>query len=152
MRRSSVIFMSHLLFVTTQILLRRRCDKHTGACICSFDQFAPLLRLSCFLALFSVYNSISSKSSLLNTRLRANPMNLNRRHFNFSLVLSLGSLSFRRLTFQPQLRINGPRLMEHLHALAEFGKNPQGGVSRVAYIDAEKQRGAYVVGIRRMTK
>jgi beta-ureidopropionase / N-carbamoyl-L-amino-acid hydrolase len=79
-------------------------------------------------------------------------MNLNRRHFNFSLVLSLGSLSFRRLTFQPQLRINGPRLMEHLLALAEFGKNPQGGVSRVAYSDADKQGRDYVIGLMHSAK
>ena len=32
-------------------------------------------------------------------------------------------------------------------ALAEFGKNPQGGVSRVAYSDADKQGREYVLGL-----
>lgn len=35
--------------------------------------------------------------------------------------------------------INGDRLNLHLRELAEFGKNPQGGVSRVGYTDADKQ-------------
>jgi N-carbamoyl-L-amino-acid hydrolase len=42
--------------------------------------------------------------------------------------------------------------MKHLHALAEFGKNPQGGVSRVAYSDADKQGREYVLGLMRDAK
>lgn len=48
---------------------------------------------------------------------------------------------------QGQLRVNGQRIMEHILALAEFGKNPQGGVSRVAYSDADKQGREYVIGL-----
>ncbi len=40
--------------------------------------------------------------------------------------------------------INAERLNAHLTALARFGKNPQGGVSRVAYSDADVQARAYV--------
>jgi len=42
--------------------------------------------------------------------------------------------------------------MKHIHALAEFGKNPQGGVSRVAYSDADKQGREYVLGLLREAK
>jgi beta-ureidopropionase / N-carbamoyl-L-amino-acid hydrolase len=42
--------------------------------------------------------------------------------------------------------------MDHIHALAEFGKNPQGGVSRVAYSDADKQGREYVLGLLREAK
>ncbi len=42
--------------------------------------------------------------------------------------------------------------MKHIHALAEFGKNPQGGVSRVAYSDADKQGREYVLGLMREAK
>ena len=39
--------------------------------------------------------------------------------------------------------------MDHILALAEFGKNPQGGVSRVAYSDADKQGREYVLRLLR---
>lgn len=39
--------------------------------------------------------------------------------------------------------------MDHIFALAEFGKNPQGGVSRVAYSDADKQGREYVLRLLR---
>ena len=53
---------------------------------------------------------------------------------------------------QTRLRVNGDRIMKHIHALAEFGKNPQGGVSRVAYSDADKQGREYVLGLMREAK
>src|SRR5947209_16246011 len=37
------------------------------------------------------------------------------------------------------LRVKGPRVLQHLQALSEFGRNPQGGVSRVAYTEADRQ-------------
>ena len=37
-------------------------------------------------------------------------------------------------------------------ALAEFGKNPQGGASRVAYSDADKQGREYVLGLMKSAK
>lgn len=74
-------------------------------------------------------------------------MSLNRREFNQGLALSLGFLSFHRFTTQKQLRINSQRLMDHIAALAEFGKNPQGGVSRVAYSEADKEGRSYVLDL-----
>lgn len=79
-------------------------------------------------------------------------MRINRREFNYALALSLGSLSIPSSPSQATLRVNGKRIMDHLFALAEFGKNPQGGVSRVAYSDADKQGREYVLGLMRDAK
>src|ERR1044071_6061671 len=77
---------------------------------------------------------------------------LNRREFTYGLALSVGTLSIHRLPFQGTVRVNGQRIMDHIMALAEFGKNPQGGVSRVAYSDADKQGREYVLEIMRAAK
>ena len=45
--------------------------------------------------------------------------------------------------------INGTRLNAHIQALAKFGANPQGGVSRVAYSDADRAGREYVMGLMR---
>src|SRR5690242_16468555 len=79
-------------------------------------------------------------------------MNINRRQFNYGLIVSLGSLALHRFPSQPALRVNGKRIMDHIFALAEFGRNPQGGVSRVAYSDADKQGREYVLGLLRDAK
>ena len=79
-------------------------------------------------------------------------MKTTRREFNYCLLLSLCSLSFRRSHAQSQLRVTGERLMSHIAALSEFGRNPQGGVSRVAYSDADKQGREYVLGLMRGAK
>jgi N-carbamoyl-L-amino-acid hydrolase len=47
------------------------------------------------------------------------------------------------------LRVNAPRLLEHLKALSEFGRNPQGGVSRIAYSDADQKGREYVMALMR---
>src|SRR5580693_9731849 len=47
------------------------------------------------------------------------------------------------------LKVNGPRIMEHLKDLSESGKNPQGGVSRVAYTAADKAGREYVLRLMR---
>jgi N-carbamoyl-L-amino-acid hydrolase len=46
---------------------------------------------------------------------------------------------------QSALRINGERINRHLLELSEFGKNPQGGVSRVAYSEADRMGRAYAI-------
>jgi beta-ureidopropionase / N-carbamoyl-L-amino-acid hydrolase len=79
-------------------------------------------------------------------------MKISRRQFNSGLVVGLGSIPFRSFLSQATLRVNGKRIMEHILALAEFGRNPQGGVSRVAYSDADKQGREYVLGIMRAAK
>ncbi|MGH9904215.1 MAG: hypothetical protein ACRD8U_01380, partial [Pyrinomonadaceae bacterium] len=60
-------------------------------------------------------------------------MKTNRREFNVGLLGAVGALAVH--PFQDRLRplVNSLRLNQHISALAEIGKNPQGGVSRVAY-------------------
>ena len=79
-------------------------------------------------------------------------MLINRRAFNYGLAFSLGSLVVHKFQTQSPLRVNGKRIVDHLLALAEFGKNPQGGVSRVAYSDADKQGREFVLGLMRAAK
>ncbi len=45
--------------------------------------------------------------------------------------------------------VNGDRLNGHLTAMAEFGKNPMGGVSRVAYSDFDLEGRRYTTGVMR---
>src|SRR5262249_30837385 len=45
------------------------------------------------------------------------------------------------------LRVNGQRINDHLQELSRFGANPQGGVSRVAYSDADLQGRSYAIGL-----
>jgi len=65
------------------------------------------------------------------------------------LVLFLLSIVPAVAQSVPSLRVNGQRIMQHLQALAEFGKNPQGGVSRVAYTDADRQGREYATRLMR---
>lgn len=79
---------------------------------------------------------------------------MNRRDFNFSIFGAAGAIALHRFgpARQTRLRVNGARLNGHLKALAEFGKNPQGGVSRVAYSEADRQGREYVMGLMRAAK
>ena len=79
-------------------------------------------------------------------------LKINRRQFNCALAVALGSIPFRSLSSQSGIRVNGKRIMDHIFALAEFGKNPQGGVSRVAYSEADRQGREYVLGLMRAAK
>ena len=83
---------------------------------------------------------------------------MNRRGFNRSLLGALGAgmlpsplldAAAARLTAADP-KINAARLMEQLlQRMALFGKNPEGGVSRVAYSDADRQVREYVTGLMR---
>src|SRR6266436_7086641 len=82
---------------------------------------------------------------------------MDRRQFNFGLLGAAGAFAFRYPVAiapgsVPQLRVNGRRIVEHLHALAEFGKNPQGGVSRLAYSEADRRGREYVFGLMQQAK
>jgi N-carbamoyl-L-amino-acid hydrolase len=87
--------------------------------------------------------------------------NINRREFGVGLLGAAGAFTLRRFPFQSHHGwdarataplVNGPRIIEHLNALAEFGKNPQGGVSRVAYSDADLRGREYVTGLMRVAR
>lgn len=74
---------------------------------------------------------------------------MNRREFNLTLLGAVAGMATMRVTAQTALRANAARLNTHLAALAEFGKNPQGGVSRVAYSDADRQGRDYAMRLMR---
>src|SRR5438045_1859557 len=80
---------------------------------------------------------------------------MNRREFNSIVVggLAAGVAVPRwRAILQTDIRVNGDRLNAHLGALGEFGKNPQGGVSRVAYSDADRAARTVVMDWMRAAK
>jgi len=64
----------------------------------------------------------------------------------FVLFLSALLISAEENPFQ-ELRINGKRLEQRILKLAEFGKNDQGGVSRVAFSDADIQGRDYLLSL-----
>jgi N-carbamoyl-L-amino-acid hydrolase len=49
-------------------------------------------------------------------------------------------------------RINGPRVNQHLTDLSHFGANPQGGVSRVAFTQADIDGRAFVMDLMRQAE
>ena len=78
-------------------------------------------------------------------------MTISRRIFNKSLLLA-GAAAWLPSFPQTQLRVNGQRLNATITALSEFGKNPEGGVSRVAYSEADLKGREYVVRLMRQAK
>lgn len=80
------------------------------------------------------------------------PFLMDRRKFNLTLLGGIGALTIRPFQGQPGLRVNGPRIIQHLNALGEFGKNPQGGVGRVAYSEADRQGRDYAMTLMRAAK
>lgn len=71
------------------------------------------------------------------------------RAFSLCLLCAVATIALQLTTPQSALRVNGSRIVEHLTALSQFGKNPQGGVSRVAYSEADRQGREYVMGLMR---
>jgi len=77
---------------------------------------------------------------------------MNRRKFNLGLVTTVAATLVKTTSGQPGLRVNGARIDAHLAALSEFGKNPQGGVTRLAYSEADLQGRKYAMGLMREAK
>lgn len=81
---------------------------------------------------------------------------MRRRDFTKASLSALGALSLGRtgaftlpgVGAAPTL-VNGERLNAHLAALSQYGKNPFGGVSRVAYSEFDRQGRAYATGLMR---
>lgn len=65
------------------------------------------------------------------------------------LPLRLGALSEGVSGVAEPPRVNGARLNQSLEKLSEFGRNPQGGVSRVAYSDADRAARGWVLELMR---
>src|SRR5260370_26527669 len=68
-----------------------------------------------------------------------------------SLCFALTCLSALAVQAQTpdSLRVNGARISQRLQTLAELGKSPQGGVSRLAYSDADRQGREYAMRLMR---
>ncbi len=83
---------------------------------------------------------------------------MKRREFAGSIVAAAAAAVLPRnvrastASLAAPLTVNGARLNAHLAALAAFGKNPQGGVSRVAYSDADKASRPYIMQVMRDAK
>jgi beta-ureidopropionase / N-carbamoyl-L-amino-acid hydrolase len=82
---------------------------------------------------------------------------MNRRRFTATLAGSLllprpNGNSLGTLLRSTAPRVDGARLNRHLAELSRFGANPQGGVTRLAYSDADKQAREYVLGLMRDAK
>ncbi|MBK8247627.1 MAG: Zn-dependent hydrolase [Gemmatimonadetes bacterium] len=77
-----------------------------------------------------------------------------RREFSRTSLAALGAAALGRWPgvdrhVHQGVRVNGERLNGHLKALSAFGANPQGGVSRVAYSEYDKQGREYAMGLMR---
>jgi N-carbamoyl-L-amino-acid hydrolase len=77
---------------------------------------------------------------------------MDRRQFNLSVLGALGAgLGSGRTTESSELerKINAQRVLGQLGRLAAFGKDGAGGVTRVAYGEANRQGRVYVMGLMR---
>jgi beta-ureidopropionase / N-carbamoyl-L-amino-acid hydrolase len=72
---------------------------------------------------------------------------MNRREFNLNLLFTAGAIAMPQSS--SRLRVNGQRANAHLAELSEFGKNQQGGVSRIAYSDADLKGREYAMKLMR---
>ena len=83
---------------------------------------------------------------------------MNRRDFSASLAAAAASTIFPARSVPagaPHLRavsVNGQRLNAQMTAISEFGKNPQGGVTRLAYSDADLAARAYATQLLKDAK
>ncbi len=77
---------------------------------------------------------------------------MNRREFTTAALGTLAGVGAPIRFRQAAPRVDGARINAHLSALAEFGKNPQGGVSRVAYTEFDRQAREVVLGWLREAK
>ncbi|MBC7896163.1 MAG: Zn-dependent hydrolase [Cytophagaceae bacterium] len=79
-----------------------------------------------------------------------------RRDFSRASLAALGAAALGSWRPLPapfaDARVNGARLNAHLKELSKFGANPQGGVSRTAYSEFDKQGREYVTGLLRAAK
>ena len=68
---------------------------------------------------------------------------MHKRHLSILCLLALSSAAVAA----DEPAVNGDRIQQHITALAKFGANPEGGVSRVAFSDADIAGRKYAVGL-----
>ena len=66
-----------------------------------------------------------------------------------SILLSVLLVPYLASAQSPDIRANPERMEQRIKALGEFGTNPGGGVSRVAYSDADLAGRAYIMDLMR---
>lgn len=74
---------------------------------------------------------------------------MERRTFNASLLAGAAGAFVPQPADNRTVRINAARLNAHLAELAQFGRNAQGGISRVAYTEFDRQARDYAVKLMR---
>jgi N-carbamoyl-L-amino-acid hydrolase len=65
------------------------------------------------------------------------------------LFFAAATIASPALRAQSGPLVNGDRLMEHLNAMGNIGKDPAGGISRVAYSEPDLRGREYVIGLMR---
>src|SRR5262245_17438131 len=78
-------------------------------------------------------------------------MTITRRLFNQSLLMA-GAAAWLPSIPQTRPSVNGQRLNSTIAALSACGRNPEGGVSRVAYSEADRKGREYVTSLMRAAK
>jgi len=73
---------------------------------------------------------------------------LGRREFVGLTAAAIASLAFRQSDWKAW-RVNGARVNQHLAGLSRFGANPQGGVSRVAFSQADTEARTFALDLMR---
>ena len=68
---------------------------------------------------------------------------MHKRHLSILCLLALSSAAVAA----DKPAVNGERIRQHITALSKFGANPEGGVSRVAFSDADIAGRKYVAGL-----
>ena len=68
---------------------------------------------------------------------------------DFSALGHRADADLVRRVQQTSLRVNGARALNWLRALADFGNTPQGGISRVAFSEADRAGREFIAGIMR---
>ena len=70
------------------------------------------------------------------------------RNISLSILCLLGlSMSAFAADKKPSPAVNGDRIQQHITGLSRFGTNPEGGVSRVAFSDADIAGRKYIGGL-----
>ncbi len=70
------------------------------------------------------------------------------RNISLSILCLLGlSISAFAADKKPSPAVNGDRIQQHITGLSRFGTNPEGGVSRVAFSDADIAGRKYIGGL-----
>lgn len=72
---------------------------------------------------------------------------MTRRDFTLAAAGAVPSLTWAtRAQASLAIRVDGGRILAQLEALSQFGRNPEGGVSRVAYSDPDREARQVVLG------